>query len=79
MATAIRVGINPSQPLESVVETDGVTTVSNLVEITFDQTTTSIVDGSVAGGARAQKISEILIAIDILKQYIERMANTAQS
>lgn len=69
MAT-IRLSINPQDPLTSVVEAAGLATVTKLIELTYDQGATAITDASVASGSRQIKRSEILIAIEVLKEFI---------
>ncbi len=69
MATR-RFGLNPGQSLENVTEAVGAATVANNVELVVDLATTIVTDG---GTTRAITKNEVLIILNILTQYIDRV------
>lgn len=74
MATR-KFGANPGFSLESVVDSAGIATVSNNVELTVDWSTLIVSDANAPGGGTTRAISknETYIILDLFAQYIERM------
>jgi hypothetical protein len=74
---AISYSLQLGQPLESV--TIGTNApAAGQVELRFDQTTTTVTDGSVVGGVRTLKKGEIHQIINILTQQLIKDPNVAQ-
>jgi hypothetical protein len=67
--TTYRYSINPEDPVESIVGATGAATVTKNIELTINQAAL-IRDGSSPTNPRGIKKSEVLLAIDKLKQFI---------
>lgn len=62
-------GLNPSQPLENVVENVGSAASSAFIVLTVDLSTSAITEGSTTRGILK---SEVILVMETLVQYIIR-------
>jgi hypothetical protein len=75
---AISYGISPGQPLESVSVGANAPSGSNLVEIRFDQTVSTVSDAAAPGGSRMLKKGEIQVMLRILEEKLINDSNVFQ-
>jgi hypothetical protein len=71
MAT-VRFSINPEDPIESVVISAGAAVAVKAIELTVDQSTTTITDAGSPTGTRAIKRGEVVIALQNLIAALQR-------
>ena len=64
-----RLGANPGYTLQTVVSGVGAATNSHNVELTYDCATTIVVDNT-SGSTRQIQLNEILIILELFKQYL---------
>jgi hypothetical protein len=75
--SAISYSLTLGAPLESVLSGTNAPAAGQ-VEIRFDQTATTVTDGSVAGGVRALKKGEIYTILKILEERLINDSTVAQ-